>query len=90
LDVLVKGSKQGTRHADGGGRIGQGTQDKAKAGVNGKMEHFIVGERDYFVHCIHLGSWQKGDAENGRVIEGGEQEVFPSQLGHREGILGVA
>jgi hypothetical protein len=88
--LLVGSAQEGPGGSQRDGRIRKPSQHESKAGVDGQVENFVVGKWDDLVHRFHLGPWQKGNAENGYIIEGREQEVFPSQLGHREGILGVA
>jgi len=81
------------KRADGSqcdGGIRKTAQHESEASINGEMENFVIWHGEKAPDLFDAGAGDEGDAENGRVVEGGEQEVFPSQLGHREGILGVA
>jgi hypothetical protein len=52
------------------------------------MEDLIVWQWEKLVGFFDLGGGKSGEAEDKEKIKDGGEQVFPSQLFHKKGILG--
>ena len=90
MDLFVGCPKERTGRAQNNRGKRESAQRESETGINPNMKDFVIGQGNPGIHPFDLRAGQQRDTQNGQIVEGRDQEVFPSQLGHREGILGVA
>ena len=89
MALLIEGSEKGACHSKGDGGIGQGSEEEAKGGIDGEVHNLVVGKVHEAVDLLNAGCGEGGDAENQGIEDHAGEEVFQSQLSHKECILGV-
>ena len=89
MALFIEGSEEGAGHSENNGGIGEAAEQKSKGGVNGEVHHLVIRQMKTAIDLLDAVGGQGGDGED-EAIEGQNwDEVFPWQLSHKEGILGV-
>ena len=88
MGLLIQGPEEGAGHSEGNRREREATENISESTIEADMEDLIVWQWEKLVCFFDLGGGKSGEAEDKEKIKDGGEQVFPSQLFHKKGILG--
>ena len=89
MALFIEGAEEGAGHSENSWGVGETAEQKSKGGVNGEVHHLVIRQMKTAIDLLDAVGWQGGDAQDEGIEGQNGEKVFPWQLSHKEGILGV-
>jgi hypothetical protein len=88
LGLFIQGAEKGSGYPEGNCRERESAENISKSTIDGDVKDLIIWQGEKAVHFFDPGGGKSREAEDKEKIKDGGEQVFPSQLFHKKGILG--
>jgi hypothetical protein len=88
LGLFIQCPEEGAGHPEGNHRERESAENISKSTIEADMENLVVWQREKVARLFNPAGGKSREAEDKKKIKNGGEQVFPSQLFHKKGILG--
>ena len=89
MALFIEGAEEGAGHSENSGGVGEAAEQESEDGINGEVHHLVIRQMETVVDLLNPVRGQGGNAKDEGIKGQDGGKVFPWQLSHKKGILGV-